>query len=506
VSGAREAAAGVGLRGLRKVYGDTVALASLDLDARPGEILGVVGPNGAGKSTMVKILAGETDATGGEIVVDGSPWSPAFGMRRVAIVHQEPQIFPNLTVAENIMIGREGTRGLRRGASADERSVMADLALSEVADRRLDFLPLAARQRTEIARALVHDARIFLFDEPNSALTDDESADLFRRMHALAGAGHVVILVSHRLAEVVAHCDRVAVILDGRCHRVIERADLSQDLLARELVVGHSANGSEVAHRTDTGVSLELTGWSARSGAFEGVDLQMCAGEIVAIMGVEGSGARELVRSIAGFEPGSGGLRLDDGGRQADAQAGSGFVGADRAAGLFGNLSVGDNIIVRLRSEIAGRGGTLRRERMRDIAAEARDKYRIKVASLAHPVGSMSGGNQQKLAIAEAMVGRPRVLVLEEPTRGVDIGSKRDIYRHLHDYALGGGMIVMYCTEATEVFEAADRVHVMSGGRISAALRVADHADVEELAAEITKLERHHASMPAPTATSPSTN
>ena len=484
--------AGVELRRLRKLYGDTVALAALDLRARPGEILGIVGPNGAGKSTMVKILAGETNATAGEIVVDGKPWSAAFGMRQVAVVHQEPQLFPNLTVAENIMIGREGTSGLRRKASPNELAVMKDLALADVADRQLEDLPLASRQRTEIARALAQDARVFLFDEPNSALTADESADLFRRVHSLAEAGHVVILVSHRLAEVVAHCDRVAVILDGLCRRVIDKTDVTQELLAKELVVGRSAAVADTSHQIEGGVSLELTGWCHSRSAFSDVSLQLCAGEIVAIMGVEGSGARELVRSIAGFEPGRGQFRL--GGNQKAAASGgeTGFVGADRAAGLFGNLGIGDNIVVRLRREITGLGGTLQRDQMKSIAQKAKDQYQIKTASLAHAVSSMSGGNQQKLAIAEAMVQRPRVLVLEEPTRGVDIGSKREIYRHLRDYASEGQMVVMYCTEVPEVFEAADRVHVMSDGRISPPLAVADYHEVEEMAADITKLERHH--------------
>jgi ABC-type sugar transport system ATPase subunit len=483
---------GVELHGLRKVYGDTVALDALDLVARPGEILGVVGPNGAGKSTMVKILAGETDATAGEIVVDGKPWSPAFGMRRVAVVHQEPQIFPNLTVAENIIIGREGTRAMRRKANSDERAVMRDLALADVADTELQFLPLASRQRTEIARALVQDARVFLFDEPNSALTAEESADLFRRMHSLADAGRVVILVSHRLAEVVAHCDRVAVILDGLCRRVIDRADVTQELLAKELVVGHSAANADVSRLADTDVSLELTGWSHNRGAFSDVGLQLCAGEIVAIMGVEGSGARELVRSIAGFEPSHGRVRLSEHEMAAAPRGDTGFVGADRAAGLFGNLGVGDNLVVRLREEISGFAGTLQRAHMKEIALQAKDQYQIKAASLVHPVFSMSGGNQQKLAIAAAMAQRPTVLVLEEPTRGVDIGSKREIYKHLREYASRGQMIVMYCTEAPEVFEAADRVHVMSDGGISAPLTISAYHDVEELAADITRLERHH--------------
>jgi len=177
---------GVVIRGLSKRYGDTIALEDADLVAEPGRILGLAGPNGAGKSTLVKILAGEVAADSGEITIDGQPWSPALGWQRVAVVHQEPQLFPNLSVAENIVVGRERSRWLRHGVSEAERRLLDDMAIGGVADRPLASVTLAIRQRTEIARALARDARVFLFDEPNSALTEEESDDLFRRMHALA--------------------------------------------------------------------------------------------------------------------------------------------------------------------------------------------------------------------------------------------------------------------------------------------------------------------------------
>ncbi|MEO6207813.1 MAG: ATP-binding cassette domain-containing protein, partial [Candidatus Limnocylindrales bacterium] len=246
---AMSSAGGVTIRELQKRYGDTIALAGLDLDARPGEILGVAGPNGAGKSTMVKILAGEVAADAGEIVVDGEPWSPILGWQRVAVVHQEPQLFPNLTVAQNIVVGRERSRWLRHGVNAGERKLLADLAIDGFADQPLGSVTLAVQQRTEIARALAQDARVFLFDEPNSALTEEESDDLFRRMHALADAGRVVILVSHRLAELVAHCNRVAIILDGRSARVLEGSALTHEAIARELVVGQTARDADAVAR-----------------------------------------------------------------------------------------------------------------------------------------------------------------------------------------------------------------------------------------------------------------
>ena len=487
---------GVRIRGLRKHYGDTIALDGLDLDARPGQILGVAGPNGAGKSTMVKILAAETPQTAGDILVDDEPWSVDIGVHRVAVVHQEPQLFPNLTVGDNVMVGREGVSWLRRRLNERELAVMRDLGIEGMRDRLLEDVPLAIQQRTEIARALVQDARVFLFDEPNSALTEEESNDLFRRMHVLAETGKVVILVSHRLAELVQNTDRVVVILDGKAAMSLEGEALTQEAIARELVVSsgrEKESDAERLARTSQGdtATVELKGWSHVGDEFRDVHLHVRTGEVVAIVGVEGSGARELVRSIAGFEPGEGHI-LIDGQLGADAiQAGTGFVSADRSASLFSNYSVGDNIVARLATEISGAGGALRRSRMSRIAHDVRDSFRVKASSINMPIRSLSGGNQQKVAIAAAILKRPKALVLEEPTRGVDIGSKEEIYRLLRHFTSDGHAVIMYCTEVPEVFDVADRVHVLSNGELSEPLLVFQYPDVKALAAAITRLERH---------------
>jgi ABC-type sugar transport system ATPase subunit len=488
----------VEISGLRKSYGDTIALDGLSLQARPGRILGVAGPNGAGKSTMIKILAAETPPDSGDIHVDGEPWSVDIGVHRIAVVHQEPQLFPNLTVADNVMVGRERTRYLRRGLDASELAVLDELGILEVKDRLLGLVPLAVQQRTEIARALVQEARVFLFDEPNSALTDEESADLFRHMEVLAADGHVVILVSHRLAELVDHCPEVAVIRDGVCTGVLTGAALTQDAIAAELVVGHTqtAGGRADAAQADEEqvTALRLEHWTSDRGRFSDIALDVHDGEIVALLGVEGSGARELVRSMAGFEPGRGTFALRDrsGERGAeDASQGSGFVSADRQSSLFDNLDIGDNMVARLGSEITGRAGTLRRRRMREIANELRDTFSVKTPNVTLPIRSLSGGNQQKVAIAAAIVKRPEVLVLEEPTRGVDIGSKAEIYRLMREYAASGHAVAIYCTEVPEVFEVADVAYVVADGVLSDPIMVADHDHVESLAKAITRLERH---------------
>ena len=494
---------GLWIRGLRKWYGDTRALDGLDLEASPGEILGVAGPNGAGKSTLIKILAGETTADSGEIRLDGRPWNTSDERDRVAVVHQEPQLFPNLSVAENMMVGREGTRATVRRLNEQERALMSDLAILEYADRPLALVPLAIQQRVEIGRALARDARVFLFDEPNSALTQEESTDLFRRIHLLADAGKVVILVSHRIAELAAHARRVALILDGLCTAVLDGDALTQEGIAAGLVTGQASREGEeqiVVHLgEDAGTALQLTDWSHHAGEFRGIDLRVRAGEIVAIVGVEGSGARELVRSVAGFERGSG--RIEIVGRAGRHAAGeTGLVSADRQASLFSNLSIGENMVSRLSGDISARGGRLRKGRMLQIAHDLREQFRVKAHSVHLPIRSLSGGNQQKVAIAAAIVKRPEVLVLEEPTRGVDIGSKGEIYRLMRAYAHEGHAVIIYCTEVPEVFEAADLAYVVSEGRLSEPLVVMNFAEVKELARSITRLERHGlGGVPVPT-------
>ncbi len=353
---------GLRIVGLRKWYGDTRALDGLDVDANPGEILGVAGPNGAGKSTMIKILAGETTADDGEIQLDGRTWDTASDRDRVAVVHQEPQLFPNLTVAQNMMVGREGTRALVRHLDPRERSLMDDLAILDLADVPLGSVPLAVQQRVEIGRALARDAQVFLFDEPNSALTQEESTDLFRRMHLLADAGRVVILVSHRIAELAEHADRVALILDGLCTTVLEGEHLTQEGIAAGLVTGQAAREPDeqvtIHLGDDAATALRLEDWTHVDGEFTGIDLHVRIGEIVAIVGVEGSGARELVRSVAGFERTTG--RIEIAGRDGPiggGGAGTGLVSADRQASLFSNLSIGDNMVSRLHREITTGGG-----------------------------------------------------------------------------------------------------------------------------------------------------
>ncbi len=497
------------LTGIRKSFGATEALRGLDLQVQAGGILGVTGPNGAGKSTLVRVLAGEESRDAGEIRVSGRTWEPGDPADRVAVVHQEPQVWTNLSLGENLVVGRESFRFGRPRLTTDERQILRELEIDGFVNRPLGECSLATRQRAEIARAIAQDARYFLFDEPNSALTEEESDRLFAYMHDLASKGKIVILVTHRLAEIVAHCARVVVIRDGLVTAEFSATELTEEALARELVVGAQVGaGRDGVHpagaatardghslESPTAVAnraaiLSLRGWSHPLGLFRNVDLEVDHGEIVAAVGVEGSGARELVASTAGYAPGAGHRAIAGADDHQAISRGSVYLPADRGGSLFGNLSVAANLVIRLGvPEIASWGGFLRIERLRAAAARLVTRFGVRTRNPGAPLGSLSGGNQQKVAIAAAIAREPALLVLEEPTRGVDVGATSDIYRILREFTAAGGGVLVYCTEVPEVFELADRAVVVDRGRANRVIRVADHPDVASLAAAIARSE-----------------
>lgn len=485
---------GISLRGVTKTYGSTVALAQLDLDLCPGEVLGVAGPNGAGKSTLVRMIAGEERPTLGELTFDGRPWSPSVEWQAVAVVHQEPQLFPNLTVAENVMVGREGTGSRRPRLGSADAAVMEALGIGHLKNKLLEDCSLATQQRTEIARAVARDSKVFLFDEPNSALTAEESDELFREIRKLAETGRIVVLVTHRLEDLVAHCNRVAVVRDGRVRTILEGDALTEEGLARQLVVDSAMTDAadSVAERKrdpDAPPVFTARGWTL-PGVFADIDLDGPPNEIIALMGVEGSGARELLRSLAGLDRCSGRLTIGSLSGMEAVDRYTAYVPATRQFSLYSNYSVGENLLVRLgRPEIAGMAFALKKRQMKTLAESAVQRFIVKTETTTQPIRSLSGGNQQKVAIAQALNCSPKLLLLEEPTRGVDIHSKSEIYRLLQTYVDEGNTVLMFCTEVLEIYEAADRVHVVSEGRLSPPLSIADYDHVEQLATDITRLE-----------------
>lgn len=475
-----------------KSYGSTQALRRLGLQAAAGQITGIAGPNGAGKSTFVGILGGELSADRGSILIDGEILDGGSMGDRVAVVHQEPQLFPNFTVWENVVVGHEASTWF--GPSLPKRigELLDAFALTPYRDAELATVPLAAQQRVEIVRALARSVDVLVFDEPNSALSGAESAELFQYMHRLADEGRVVLLVSHRIGELVEHCASVVIILDGEDRAVLRGPELTEQSVAACMVDGSESRSAEERRpeRSDhTGDETSALIVRGRAGAPQAaVEIALRPGEVTAFTGVEGSGARAFVQALGAAGLGSRDLLFASAGAKASAPRIE-FVPAHRQESLFPNFSIAENIASRLGGDIAGPLKIVSSRKMAEVAERARANMRIKVGAMHDSISTLSGGNQQKVAIAAAVARNPELLVLEEPTRGVDLGSRAEIYRILTEYAGSDRAVCLYCTEVVEVFRAAHRAIVFQDGRIVADLAVADFADVRQLSHRIVEAE-----------------
>jgi len=476
------------VRDVSKRYGRTIALSQLSLIAKSGEILGIAGPNGAGKSTLIKILSGDVELDSGSITIKNEDGSESSPISQVAVVHQELQIYPNLSVIDNFLIVREHQNLFRPKSSEKESDMLEEMGLTKFKNRILGELPLAVAQRVEIGRALLSNALIFLFDEPNSALTPEESQDLFHAMHHLKDLGHIVLFITHRLAELVEHSDRVQLIIDGKAGAFFQGSDLNAENIATHLVMEESRQrGSQKTEkRTFQNDFINVKNWTHHGNAFKSLDFDIRSGEIIAIVGVEGSGGRELIRSLAGAEKVSGSILIDN--EVTDPRnSGFVFVAADRDSSVFANLTLGENLVIRHGSSISNKIGWVSNENSKALASESKTQYTIKSNSLDLNVKSLSGGNQQKVAIASALSTMPILALLEEPTRGVDMSSKADIYKLLKDHAKGKSAVVIFCTEESEVYDVADRACVMHLGELVGEIDISACTDLEDLARKISK-------------------
>jgi rhamnose transport system ATP-binding protein len=486
------------LTGVQKRYGGVHALRGVDLELQPGEVHAIVGENGAGKSTLIKIISGAEVADSGAIEIDGHALAPgsttsALGAG-IGTVYQEPQLFGELTVAENVFVGREirrrgvVDRGRQRGRVLD---LLGRVGLDpELVDVRVADLPVAEQQLVSIAKALSLDPRILILDEPSAILTDREIETLFTAVRAMRESGVAVIYISHRLDELAQITDRVTVLRDGKVVASRPTAMLSVRAVA-ELMVGHALETEQVDRppAQDAPV-LEVKGLS-REPKFSDIRLCLAAGEIVALYGLIGSGANDIVRVLFGIDAADDGVvRID--GRDvtlrspADATAhGMSMLPANRKVqGVFGSKSVAFNISSAHLRLLSKWGLWVDRKRERTIASDFIRRISIKAPGPATTVNNLSGGNQQKVVLARQLVERPRILLLEEPTQGVDVGAKDEIHRIIFGLADAGGAVLVVSSDLLEVLHLADRVLVVRGGRITAEFpRGARQADLLAAAA-----------------------
>ncbi|WP_127128775.1 sugar ABC transporter ATP-binding protein [Georgenia sp. SYP-B2076] len=480
-------------RGIRKAYGATLALGGCDLTVEAGSVHALLGENGAGKSTLVKILTGAVRPDEGTIALDGRPVhfrdTGDAARHGVAVVSQELSLFPDLDVLANLFLGREHLRGPFFDRSAMEKlaaPVLEQLHLDVSPRTPLGKLPLADRQMVEIAKALLVDPRVLILDEPTSALDDEGSKRLLQVLAVLRERRVGVVFVSHILEEVMSLSDRITVLRDGQVAMAgVERADVTLDdvvsaMLGQPVRTEEGRGAVEQATVAPPGgrATLEVRGLVV-PGELDGVDLTARTGEIVGLAGVAGAGHRTLLEVLGGRRRSTAGAITLPGGegkpgrhptnQHRAVRAGVGIVSGDRAVGVMTEKPIWENG-AHVRSIALGRDGSwLRKNVMRDRMRRRRDEYGIKTDDVNKEVGSLSGGNQQKVALAKWLEASPGTLLLDDPTRGVDVGSKAELHRLIRTFSTGS--VVLLCsTDLDELVDLCDRVLVFRRGRITAEL------------------------------------
>ena len=488
-------------RSITKTFPGVTALEDVSIAVERGEIRALLGENGAGKSTLGKIVAGIHPATIGTLLIDGAEVSivdeRAAGAMGIGIVHQEGSLVPQLSVAENIFAGRQPTGWLGQVDQTRMRTaaarLIAELGVAiDPAGKVADLSPAQA-QIVEIAKALSRDLRILILDEPTAALTLNETDKLFDVVRKLAATGVSVIYVSHRLAEIFALCHTVSVLKDGRLAgtRVVVETD-PEDLI--RLMVGRDVHlRREVTARTFGAVVLQASGIAAAPFVRD-ASITVRSGEIVCIAGLIGSGRSEFCETIFGARPRQSGAIMIDGhlidpqGPWDGKAAGIGMVPEDRkTSGLFLNMDIVNNVAATVLGKVAS-GLNFSEQKAEALAQSFVTELKIATPSVRQIVGNLSGGNQQKVLIAKWLAMEPKLLIVDEPTRGVDVGARAEIYRLLRALADKGVALLVVSSDLPEVLSLADRIVVMAEGRTVGELEgaTATEEDVLRLATRYT--------------------
>ncbi len=486
-----EAAPALRMSGISKSFPGIRALTHVTLEVAAGEVHAIVGENGAGKSTLMKILAGVYQPDEGTIELQGDAVRIAGPIdarkRGIGMVYQELNLVPDLTVAENITLGSPPSRfGIvdRKALRARAEDVLAELGAKVGADDLVGSLPVSQQQIVEIAKAYASSPRIIVLDEPTSSLSENEAQALFRVVQRMKDAGIAVIYISHRLREVIDLADQVTVLRDGRLVETRPAAGITAADMIR-LMVGRDLTDVFPKREVPIGeVVLEVRGLT-RAGVFDDVHLDVRAGEIVGLAGFVGAGRTEVARAIFGLDRAEQGEihvkgKLVTIRHPHDAvEAGIAYVPEDRKRdGLVPQLSVKDNISLPVLGEVATigwiRGGAERR-----LATDKARELGVSPPVIDRQVDTYSGGNQQKVVFAKWLATRPDILILDEPTRGVDVGAKADIHTIIGELAANGTAILMISSELPEVLAVSDRIYVLHEGHVSAELpRGAGEQDV----------------------------
>ncbi len=470
-------------RRLTKAFPGVRALKGVNLSVQRGEVLGVIGENGAGKSTLMKILAGVQRADTGEILLEGAPArirsvhdALAHG---IALIHQELNLADNLDVAANIFLGREPLRGGlidRTRARREARQFLDAVGLDISPDTLVGSLAIGQQQLVEIAKALSTQARVLIMDEPTSSLSAREAENLFRVIRDLRARGVSLVYISHRLGEVNLLADRVTVLRDGDNAGDLTRAQITHDAMVKLMVGRDLSQFYPHAPHQPGAMALEVSQLRTPAYPRHEVSFTLRTGEIVGFAGLVGAGRTEVLLTLFGVTPALGG-RIQVAGQEVAPQspleaihAGLALVPEDRKKeGLILEMAVRENVSLASLRRDQWRGFRNRR-READLSAEMIRALRIKTPTDRQVVQFLSGGNQQKVVLGKSLALRPRVLLLDEPTRGIDVGAKQEIYKIMEDLARQGVAILFVSSEMEEVLGMSDRVIVMHEGRITGEL------------------------------------
>jgi rhamnose transport system ATP-binding protein len=470
----------VKLSGVSKSFGGVPALHTVDFDVQAGEVHALVGENGAGKSTLVRIITGAHAPDTGKVEIAGQPLDRADPLLArqlgIAAIYQQPALFPDLSVAENLALGLEAGGSWRRVGWRERRrratALLARLGAAIDPDAEAGSLRMAEQQLVEIARALGGQARVLVMDEPTASLAEAEAERLFQLIGELRQAGVGIVYVSHRLGEVLRIADRVTVLRDGALVATRPAAELTSNELIR-LMVGRELDAVFPKRAVPRGGRvLEARGLSCRATRVREVTLELFAGEILGLAGLMGSGRTELAHVLFGLTPADGGalfvqgrpVRIDLPSRAV--ALGLAYVPEDRRRhGVIPEMGVAANATLAVLRWIV-RGPFLDGGKERELAQGFVDRFAIRTPSLDTPVAYLSGGNQQKVALSRWLATRPAVLILDEPTQGVDVGAKAEIHRLMVDLAEQGLAILMISSELPEILGMSDRIAVMREGTV----------------------------------------
>jgi rhamnose transport system ATP-binding protein len=481
-----------------KSFGGVQALKDVHFEIYPGEVHALLGENGAGKSTLIKIMTGVHQPDAGELFLDGQPIRFANTREAqehgVAAIYQEPSLFPDLDVAENILVGRQPLRGGRvdwKRMYQEAGELLGRLGLPLDPRTKARELSVAQQQVVEIARALSINAKVLIMDEPTSSLTLSEVEELFTIVRQLRQSSTAIVFISHRLEELFALVDRVTILRDGAYVGTRAMTDVTTDDLIR-LMVGRTLNELFPKQAVEPGaVALEVQGLGVE-GVFSDISFQLRRGEILGMAGLIGAGRTNVARALFGTEPATTGTIKLDGklvtiSNPDTAMAlGIGYVPEDRKEhGVVLQMGIGQNITLPIIATFA-RLGWLDEKRELEAATAQAQKLEVKMASVEQPVGQLSGGNQQKVVLAKWLGTLPRVLILDEPTRGIDVGTKAAVHALMSGLAAQGIAILMISSELPEVLGMSDRILVMREGRLTGQFSRAEATQEKLMAAATT--------------------